>query len=415
MAAQRTGHLQQEEKEILQKDPNYPRTRDWLYDHIYYSFYDGTHVYDNQASVNGQVSRRPHRDEILMFSLVLHKALIYLNSKSPDRYHPQHCTSVRYRTVPTVGLEFDVICRTPEGAAERVTLLHEFSPLRLAFRHTFTNVTVNLIMPLRGRLQALQIFLENVKDVLTDNAVELGLTLVYFDDPESQRVREVLQEAENQLPNLQTEFILLEKKLGFSRGHGLQEGVEKSKLKGEVVFFCDVDVLFTREFLTRCQTTPIRGLQVFSPVVFSQYNPHLHPPRLQRRIKDDPQLQRQVKDDLGYWRLWGHGMACLFKSDFYELATFSKTSGWGGEDLNFLKNVVNHGGYKVIRSLDPGLFHLYHAKSCDKAKNRFTCSMVRAASEASKTSLGLWYFKHTDKDASVFDVMTCGNPSTSSR
>lgn len=146
--------------------------------------------------------------------------------------------------------------------------------------------------------------------------------MVYFNDPSTRQVRDFLQEAplKYNLPNLNTEMILLKEEddltktgnhevpprvakhtdesindktkskveydkvvpkdeerhklspktgdqeakssLKFSRGRGLQEGVERTKLKGDVLFFCDVDVLFNSDFLTRCRATPVEGHQV---------------------------------------------------------------------------------------------------------------------------------------------------------
>lgn len=39
-------------------------------DHIYFNFFDGTTVYDNQDSTKGTVARGPHKDEASMFSRV---------------------------------------------------------------------------------------------------------------------------------------------------------------------------------------------------------------------------------------------------------------------------------------------------------------------------------------------------------
>ena len=69
---------------------------------------------------------------------------------------------------------------------------------------------------------------------------------------------------------------------------------------------------------------------------------------------------------------------------------------------------MKRGDYKVIRALEPGLVHRYHAKECTDAAQMHACLKARAANEASKTSLGLWYLKQT-YGVSVFGALAEGN------
>ncbi|KAK8752853.1 hypothetical protein OTU49_007952, partial [Cherax quadricarinatus] len=87
-----------------------------------------------------------------------------------------------------------------------------------------------------------------------------------------------------------------------------------------------------------------------------------------------------------------------YKDDVLKMGPIPNRTSWGGEDLTILRKLARLNTYKVIRSLDPGLFHLYHPKSCQNALDTHTCLRTRANSEASKTSLGLWYFKHKDNN-----------------
>ncbi|XP_042214559.1 chondroitin sulfate N-acetylgalactosaminyltransferase 2-like [Homarus americanus] len=400
--------VSQNDQEIEMSDPLYPRISDMLNEHIYFSFYDGHRVYTNQDSVGGGVSRKPRHNEQEMLYQVHGEAVKYLNKKYPDRYKPEHCNSIRYRTVPTVGLEVDVTCRNGVEEVDRVTLVKEFSRSRVVYHHDHPHTTINLIMPLQGRYTTLQIFMENLINILESDPLQMSLTLVYFKDDLHQKVQELLKKVESQVPNLRTQFILLENK-EFSRGLGLQIGVEETKLKGEVLFFCDVDAFFTRTFLTRCQTTPVQNHQVYIPMVFSLYNPEFIYP-LHKRSIPPPLEQLLVYDNYGYWRIWGYGMVCVYKSDFLHVGNFNKyRRGWGGEDLLLLQKIARSRNYKVIRSLDPGLFHLYHPKSCRSTDRFYSCTKTKALNEASKASLGLWYFKTNTENVSVFGVLAEGH------
>ncbi|XP_042872107.1 chondroitin sulfate N-acetylgalactosaminyltransferase 1-like [Penaeus japonicus] len=391
------------------RDPNYPRIRDWVYDHIYFNFFDGTTVYDNQGSTKGTVARGPHKDEVSMFSRVQERAVRFLNGKYPGRYTAEDCVSIRYRTLPTMGIEVDVTCRDKgAGDVDRVSLLAPLESPRVLYHHMVAGSRpINIIMPLKGRPDNLQIFIQNLANIMsTDDRLSVGLTVVYFRDEGHQECHRILQEAEKSIANLKTEFILEEGP--FSRGRGLQVGVEKTTLRAEVVFFCDVDVLFTKEFLTRCQATPVEGYQVFIPMVFSLYNPEFTYPLHKHRIPP-PLHQLEVSDNNGYWRVWGHGMVCIYKSDFFKIGGFDTTrAGWGGEDLALVKKTVKAGKYKIIRSLEPGLFHRYHAKECNDASQFFACIKAQAQNEASKLSFGLWYFKQKH-NVSVYGALAEGN------
>ncbi|XP_047476837.1 chondroitin sulfate N-acetylgalactosaminyltransferase 1-like [Penaeus chinensis] len=391
------------------QDPNYPRIRDWVNDHIYFNIFDGTTVYDNQDSTKGTVSRGPHKEEVSMFSRVQERAVRFLDGKYPDRYSAGDCAFIRYRTLPTTGIEVDVTCRDSRtGDIDRVSMLAPLESPRVLYHHLVAGSRpINIIMPLKGRPDNLQIFMQNLENILSkDNRLSVGLTVVYFKDDDQQECQRILQKAEKSFPNLKTEFILQEGP--FSRGRGLQVGVEKTTLRAEIVFFCDVDVLFTKEFLTRCQSTPVEGYQVFFPMVFSMYNPEFIYPLHKHRIPP-PLHQLEVNDNNGYWRVWGHGMVCIYKSDFFKIGGFDMAkSGWGGEDLDLVRKTVRVGKYKIIRSLEPGLFHRYHSKECDDARQFFPCIKTKALNEASKLSFGLWYFKQKH-NVSVYGFLAEGN------
>ncbi|XP_042205717.1 chondroitin sulfate N-acetylgalactosaminyltransferase 2-like isoform X2 [Homarus americanus] len=357
-------------------------------DHIYFNTYDGSNLYDNKGSNRGTIKRRPYGTELKIFDQVRDEAILYLKQRGNCTYHRHDCNDIRYRVVPTVGVELDVICTNsypPSGTAERVTLLQPFQPSRVLFHsHIDTTQVINIIMPLMGRPEAFQLFVDNLRGLLKNGGggLQLGLTVFYYNDRHTHSIRQILSSTQD-IVGLQTQFIL-HKNQNFSRAKALTEGVKKSHIKAEVMFLCDVDVLFTKSFLRRCLANAVQGSQVYFPTYFSQYNPQLIYP-LQGQKVPSPLDTLTVRDDHGYWRVWGHGMVCIYKSDFFRINGFDESrTGWGGEDLIFLKKTASK-KYKIIRSLDYGLIHHYHPKNCEDAGRgqKSSCMRVKARSEAS--------------------------------
>ncbi|KAK3879383.1 hypothetical protein Pcinc_016040 [Petrolisthes cinctipes] len=365
-------------------------------DHIYFSSFDGQSVYTNRGMTGGCNKRAPHSLEYEMLRKVRLEVIMFLATKGGNFYTKDNCRHIRYRDVPGVGVEVDVVCRRPElTLAERVTVLY---PLQasLVTLHTQVATTerINIIMPLKGRPEIFKLFLNNLQKVIASGNVKVGLTVVCFFDKYTEDNRLAFLEAAKNMTDLQTHFIELPQQ-SFSRSKALNVGVEQSEIEGEVVFLCDVDVLFTSDFLLRCLTMPVQNHQVFFPIVFSQYNPELVFSLFGKKVP--PPLDTLFIDDhSGFWRLWGHGMVCLYKSDFLKISGLnSARNGWGGEDLKFLEKTSKMKYYKIIRSLDYGLFHIYHPKDCKDVGQgmMWSCKSLQAMSEASNVDFGLWFFR----------------------
>ena len=88
-------------------------------------------------------------------------------------------------------------------------------------------------------------------------------------------------------------------------------------------------------------------------------------------------------------------MAAMKKSTFDKSGGFDKfLFGWGGEDTALFEDLVRK-KVKIVRAIDPGLFHPWHSKSCPSnlsAKQHSDCVSTRASHKSSKTMLSRMFF-----------------------
>ncbi len=213
----------------------------------------------------------------------------------------------------------------------------------------------------------------------------------------------------------------------FSRANLLEVGVQsccsnksiKNTVSSNLLFFCDVDVLFNVQFLDLCRLNARQNKRVYFPILYSYYNSQLskrQEPRMasldlitQRvnSVEEDPnlnitdieELDLLIDNQVGYWRDTGFGMVCLHDTDFWALGGFGDKfrakNGWGGEDVHLVRQFLKS-SLEVHRVVTPGLFHLYHKKECLPDLNPSEldeCIAVKIKNEASLKSFGMMYFK----------------------
>ncbi|XP_065169963.1 chondroitin sulfate synthase 1 isoform X2 [Atheta coriaria] len=168
----------------------------------------------------------------------------------------------------------------------------------------------------------------------------------------------------------------------FARGKALQHGVDLITNE-ELMFFIDVDIIFSRDFLLRLRRNVVKGKSVYFPIVFSMYNP-----RLIHALDLDVNLdQFEPNQDLGSWRQFGFGLCGLYKSDYILLGGFNTSiSGWGFEDVNLYDKTVKS-TLKIIRSVDRGLVHVWHPVVCDPNLDTLQLNMCKGTQASMLGSL----------------------------
>ncbi|KAF7476017.1 chondroitin sulfate N-acetylgalactosaminyltransferase 2 isoform X2 [Marmota monax] len=300
-----------------------------------------------------------------------------------------------YRTERDKGTQYELFFKKADLMEYRhVTLFRPFGPL-MKVKSEMIDITrsiINIIVPLAERTEAFAQFMQNFRDVCIHQDKRIHLTVVYFGKEGLSKVKSILESvaSESNFHN----YTLVSLNEEFNRGRGLNVGA-RAWDKGEVLmFFCDVDIFFSAEFLNSCRLNAEPGKKVFYPVVFSLYNPAI----VYANQDAPPPVEQQLvhKKDSGFWRDFGFGMTCQYRSDFLTIGGFDmEVKGWGGEDVHLYRKYL-HGDLIVIRTPVPGLFHLWHEKHCadELTPEQYRmCIQSKAMNEASHSHLGMMVFR----------------------
>uniref|UniRef100_A0A8C5WLA8 Hexosyltransferase n=1 Tax=Leptobrachium leishanense TaxID=445787 RepID=A0A8C5WLA8_9ANUR len=300
-----------------------------------------------------------------------------------------------YRTERDKGSHYELYYKKPDaGDYHHVTLFRPFGPLMKVKVETedVSRTIINIIVPLSGRTEAFAQFVQNFRDICIQQDKRTFLTVVYFGDQGLLEVRRILKalESETGFRN----YTLIPLKEEFNRGRGLEVGAHTWSKGDVLLFFCDVDIYFTAGFLDTCRLNARPGKKVFYPVVFSLYNPAI----VYANQEVTPPMEQQLvhKKDSGFWRDFGFGMTCQYRSDFLSIGGFDiEVKGWGGEDVHLYRKYL-HGDVIVVRTPVPGLFHMWHEKQCvdELTPDQYRmCIQSKAMNEASHPHLGMLVFR----------------------
>ncbi|XP_038816260.1 chondroitin sulfate N-acetylgalactosaminyltransferase 2 isoform X2 [Salvelinus namaycush] len=227
--------------------------------------------------------RKDRRDELVE---VIEAALDVINNPDEEdgqeddvpmqrqMYTESHFTEGLYRTERDKGTLYELFFAKEDSDIFRhVTLFRPFGPL-MKVRSTSvetSGVVINIIVPLAGRTEAFSQFLHNFREVCIKHDRGVHLTVVYFG-------QEGLREVKSYLERMSREesfsnYTLIPVDEEFSRGRGLDVGARAWKKGDVLMFFCDVDIYFTLDYLNTCLLHTAPNKRVFYPVVFSLYNP----------------------------------------------------------------------------------------------------------------------------------------------
>uniref|UniRef100_A0A3B5AVF0 Hexosyltransferase n=1 Tax=Stegastes partitus TaxID=144197 RepID=A0A3B5AVF0_9TELE len=307
-------------------------------------------------------------------------------------FHPSGIT----RTERDKGTLYELTFRgESSNEFKRLVLFRPFGPLMKVKNEKVdtSSVPINIIVPLSRRTDKFKQFMHNFREVCVRQDGQVHLTVVYFGKEQMSEVRSTLENTSREV-NFKN-YTLLQLDEEFSRGRGLDVGARAWKGGNVLLFFCDVDIYFNADFLNTCRLNTQPGKKVFYPVLFSQYNPTL----IYGSPEHVPPVEQQlvIKKDTGFWRDFGFGMTCQYRSDFINIGGFDiDIKGWGGEDVHLYRKYL-HSNLLVVRAPSRGLFHLWHEKHCadELPPDQYRmCMQSKAMNEASHGQLGMLFFRH---------------------
>ena len=315
-----------------------------------------------------------------------------------------------YRTDRLAGTEYELFFKSKDEPSKfkHVQLFRPFAPVQEVKVQSYSkNELINLIIPLSGRIDSFKIFLSMFVEVCIKGDQNVHITVVYFGIEGRDEAKKMLETTAKE--NDYDRYTFIEKNEPFSRGVGLFTGAEAWKDGNTLLFFCDVDIVFKEGFLDRCRLNAHPMTKVFYPVVFSLYNPSIVYKDVGQIPKWDDQLI--LKRDAGFWRTFGFGMTCMYRSDFLFMRGFdTNIQGWGMEDVRLYRKFAQN-NLNIIRAPDPGIFHLWHPKVCDlnlPDTQYEMCLKSKALNEASQEQLGLLAFQKLGKKKELQGVESDG-------
>lgn len=342
--------------------------------------------------------RKDKREELVE---AIESALETLNSPEESNQKQRTYTTSDfiegiYRTEKDKGTLYELTFKGDQKHEfRRLVLFRPFGPIMKVKKErlNMANTLINIIVPLAKRVDKFRQFMQNFREMCIQQDGRIHLTVVYFGKEEMNEVKGILENTSKAANFRNFTFIQLNGE--FSRGKGLDVGARFWKRSNVLLFFCDVDIYFTSEFLNTCRLNTQPGKKVFYPVLFSQYNPGI----IYGHHDAVPPLEQQlvIKKETGFWRDFGFGMTCQYLSDFINIGGFDlDIKGWGGEDVHLYRKYL-HSNLIVVRTPVRGLFHLWHEKRCmdELTPEQYKmCMQSKAMNEASHGQLGMLVFQH---------------------
>lgn len=288
------------------------------------------------------------------------KAVDIINTEEKAGYTVKEVNNVFLRYSPVFGRQciMDLMLHDQSSgrvSRKRMNLAYPLQsvPVHITEQPDY-KLVVHVIVPLSNVGERFSAFFNDFQRDFLRRRVGVRLVLVVYGEDDFKRITSVVTSTRQWPPS---RLIIVQGEGEFTRGRALHLGLSQLG-NSDLAFFCDTDMVMTREFMDRCRLNPVQGKRVYYPIFFSYYNTDY-------AYHGEPKPDRLVVSRRnGHWVSYSYGMVCMYKSDYVATGGFNLTiTGWGGEDTDFFTKVLDT-KLEVLKSPDPGLTHRWHPKHC---------------------------------------------------
>lgn len=201
----------------------------------------------------------------------------FINTNTSYHVSRENMVDGVYRIDINTGIDYELYFKDPSAnkfiTVRLIRPLGVLQPVALPEDNRGPNELINLIVPLSGRLERFQQFMDMFVEVCIKIDKNVFLTVVLYGASDFNTVKTTLKDLEVTYGFKKYQLIMRDKP--FSRGRALHDGVMywSSSPKNVLMFFCDVDITIRPDFLRRCRMYTQRKEKIYYPMVFSLFNP----------------------------------------------------------------------------------------------------------------------------------------------
>ena len=168
----------------------------------------------------------------------------------------------------------------------RIEIVKPFGAPHIVSNHILQlDKMVHLIVPVSAAVtERFQQFLINFEEtcLVNEDMTQIYLLVVLFvgesthDKQRTDLVQVMLKNLQRRYKHMKAHihFKVVQTNRQFSRSLGIEIGT-KQLPREALLLLCDVDVWFSKQFVSRCRENTIHNKRVYYPIMFAQYNPEI--------------------------------------------------------------------------------------------------------------------------------------------